>query len=143
MNSTFFYIVLLPFIIMISGLILRDKRRWEQEQEKIASMTPEEKQMYEEQKMHKEQERQLRLAEENQRKLEIEYGAINTAIICPHCQTKGKVHAKYVKLKKGLSGAKATGAILTGGLSILAVGLSRKEDNTQAHCDNCNSTWIF
>jgi hypothetical protein len=71
------------------------------------------------------------------------WGTINSELICPHCQTKGKVHAKPVKIKKGVSGAKATGAILTGGLSLLATGLSRKEDTTQEHCENCNSTWLF
>lgn len=73
----------------------------------------------------------------------ITYGTINSELICPHCQTKGEVHTQSVKLKKGVSGAKATGAILTGGLSLLATGLSRKEDTTQAHCENCNSTWFF
>lgn len=31
----------------------------------------------------------------------------------------------------------------TGGLSLLAVGLSRKENHTQARCMNCGSTWVF
>jgi hypothetical protein len=72
-----------------------------------------------------------------------DFGTINSKLICPHCQTEGFVHTKSVALKKGVSGAKATGAVLTGGLSLLATGLSRKEDNTQAHCENCNSTWFF
>jgi len=71
------------------------------------------------------------------------YGRINPAVICPHCQTKGKVHTKSVEQKKGISGGKAVGALLTGGISMLAVGLSRKERVTQAHCTNCNSTWCF
>jgi hypothetical protein len=48
-----------------------------------------------------------------------------------------------VSRKAGISGGKATGAILTGGLSLLATGLSRKERLTEAHCDNCGSTWTF
>jgi hypothetical protein len=48
-----------------------------------------------------------------------------------------------VKLKKGVSGGKAAGAIMTGGLSVLAVGLSRKEDATEAKCSNCGSVWHF
>jgi hypothetical protein len=48
-----------------------------------------------------------------------------------------------IKRKKGISGGKAVGALLTGGLSILATGLSRKEKSTQAHCDNCGATWDF
>jgi len=71
------------------------------------------------------------------------HGPRNSAMICPHCQEKGNVHTKQLTQKKGVSGAKATGAILTGGVSLLATGLSRKEQNTQAHCTNCNSTWVF
>lgn len=71
------------------------------------------------------------------------WGDHNSSMICPHCQTKGQIHTKAVTLKKGLSGAKATGALLTGGLSMLATGLSRKENCTQAHCTKCNSTWFF
>jgi hypothetical protein len=50
---------------------------------------------------------------------------------------------KRLKAKKGISGAKATGALLTGGLSILATGLSRKEWVTDAKCKNCKSRWQF
>jgi len=64
-------------------------------------------------------------------------------IVCPHCQLRGGVTTKPVKLKKGISGAKATGALLTGGLSVLATGLSRKEDTTEAKCSNCGSVWHF
>ena len=34
-------------------------------------------------------------------------------------------------------------AILTGGISMLATGLPRKEVSTEAHCNNCRSTWQF
>lgn len=71
------------------------------------------------------------------------YGTPQPAFICPHCQQKGRVLTKPIKKKAGLSGAKATGAILTGGVSLLATGLSRKDEVTEAHCLNCNSTWHF
>jgi uncharacterized paraquat-inducible protein A len=71
------------------------------------------------------------------------HGPINSAMMCPHCQTKGKVRTKKILQKKGVSGGKAAAAVLTGGVSILAVGLSRKEANTQAHCDNCRNSWLF
>lgn len=71
------------------------------------------------------------------------FGPVNPTLVCPHCQKAGRVHTKAVKQKKGVSGAKATGALLTGGLSMLATGLSRKEALTEAHCDNCGSTWHF
>jgi len=71
------------------------------------------------------------------------YGTPQPAFICPHCQEKGKVLTKTIKKKAGISGAKATGAILTGGMSLLATGLSRKDVVTEAHCTNCKSTWQF
>jgi len=33
------------------------------------------------------------------------------------------------------------GAVLTGGLSLLATGLSRKERVTEAQCGNCRVKW--
>jgi len=71
------------------------------------------------------------------------YGSLNPQMICPHCQTKGSVRTMIVKAKKGVSGGKATAAVLTAGLSILATGLSRKERLTEARCSNCNSVWHF
>jgi hypothetical protein len=71
------------------------------------------------------------------------YGPVNPAIVCPQCQTRGRVRTTPVKRKIGISGGKATAALLTAGASILATGLSRKEHATQAHCDNCQSTWDF
>ena len=71
------------------------------------------------------------------------YGDIFPEVICPHCQTKGNVHVTEVTNKKGISGGKATAALLTGGVSLLATGLSRKESGSQAHCDNCKMTWTF
>jgi hypothetical protein len=73
--------------------------------------------------------------------------AIHTAgdskIVCPQCRTAGHVTTRKVKAKKGISGGKATGAVLTAGLSILATGLSRKELVTRAACANCGSQWTF
>jgi hypothetical protein len=64
-------------------------------------------------------------------------------IVCPHCQLRGKVSTKEVQVKRGVSGGKATGAVLTGGLSLLATGLSRKQKATEAKCDNCRVTWMM
>jgi len=68
---------------------------------------------------------------------------MDAKVICPQCQKSGHVSTEYVTLKKGVSGAKATGAILTGGVSLVATGLSRKEGATKATCANCGSTWYF
>ncbi|MBB3210688.1 putative Zn finger protein [Rhodopirellula rubra] len=69
------------------------------------------------------------------------YGFKNRRIVCPHCQTTGEVRTKTVLKKRGISGGKATGAILTGGLSLLATGLSRKMKVTEARCGNCGIKW--
>lgn len=62
-------------------------------------------------------------------------------VVCPHCQHRGKVETRSTDRKRGISGSKATGALLTGGISLLATGLSRHEWVTQAYCDNCQITW--
>ena len=68
---------------------------------------------------------------------------LNEHIVCPHCNKRGCVLTRSVTEKKGISGAKATGALLTGGLSVLLTGLSRKESRTEATCRHCNSSWQF
>ena len=88
-------------------------------------------------------ERKKREDDIEDKKILEKWGTISPMYICPHCQTKGSVRTIPVKRKKGVSGAKATGALLTLGFSMLATGLSRKETMTQAHCENCNSTWDF
>jgi hypothetical protein len=79
----------------------------------------------------------------NAGKLGIFRGAPNAEIVCPHCGVRGRVHTRPVNRKKGISGGKAVGAILTSGLSMLATGLSRKERETEAWCGNCKSVWTL
>jgi hypothetical protein len=67
----------------------------------------------------------------------------NPQMVCPHCQTQGSVRTKPVTRKTGISGGKATAALLTGGASVLLTGLSNKENATQAHCDRCGCSWLF
>ena len=67
----------------------------------------------------------------------------NPELICPHCNVKGKISTRLVRQKKGISGGKAVGAIFTCGVSMIATGLSRKEQMTRAHCGNCNSVWYY
>lgn len=75
--------------------------------------------------------------------LQQKWGEISPMMVCPHCNEKGKIRTKTIKRKKGISGGKATAAVFTAGLSMLATGLSRKEKWTQAHCCNCDNTWDF
>lgn len=62
-------------------------------------------------------------------------------IVCPYCQTQGSVSVQNVRRKVGISGGKATGAVFTGGLSVLATGLSRKESGQRLACRNCGVQW--
>lgn len=73
----------------------------------------------------------------------VKFGPLNPAMVCPHCQTTGRVHSKQVVNKAGISGGKAAGAVLTGGASLLVTGISRTAYVTQAHCEACNNTWSF
>jgi hypothetical protein len=100
-----------------------------QQQKKLSAMSPEERAAY--------------AARQRQASASLQWGPSNANMICPHCQKSGHVHTKGIEVKKGISGGKATAAVLTGGVSLLATGLSRKEAATQAHCDNCGSTWQF
>lgn len=102
-------------------------------QTETANMSPAEKERYYENK-EKEKQRAAKIAA---------FGHTSPEMICPHCQTKGQVRTTKITQKKGISGGKATGAVLTGGLSLLATGLSREEVATQAHCDKCGNTWHF
>lgn len=70
-------------------------------------------------------------------------GPVNEHMVCPHCQTRGSVRCKKSHVAQGISGGKATAALVTGGVSVLATGLSRVEERTQAKCDICNSRWSF
>ena len=68
---------------------------------------------------------------------------LNPQLKCPHCQVQGKVNPHSVKVKQGISGGKATGALLTGGLSLFATGLSRKRRAIEARCNSCGVTWTI
>ena len=99
------------------------------ERNKIAAMPPEERAAY--------------LASKHDARENMLHGPLNPAMICPHCQTRGHVRTKTVDRKKGISGGKATAAVVTGGVSMLATGLSRKEHLTRARCGNCLNAWDF
>lgn len=65
----------------------------------------------------------------------------NPHIVCQHCHVQGQVFPTLVRRKQGISGGKATGAVLTGGVSLVATGLSRKQTFTNMRCGNCGTTW--
>jgi hypothetical protein len=73
-----------------------------------------------------------------------EHGHVNPALICPHCQQRGAVRTRQVDHKTGgISGGKAIAAFLTGGISLIATGLSTSERRTESWCGSCRSTWRF
>lgn len=65
----------------------------------------------------------------------------NPSIECPFCHVVGRVRIWQRQVKRGISGGKATGAILTGGLSLPLTGLSRKQWVRRAKCTNCRMAW--
>ncbi len=134
----FIFGLIFMFLLEILKEKIATNREKEKEKNKLATMSDEEKQIYFEQKEAALQ----KIIEEDKKKYTI-HGIINPSMICPHCQIMGKISTRSVEQKKGVSGGKATAAVLTLGVSLLAVGLSRKEGATQAHCDNCNNTWFF
>ena len=62
-------------------------------------------------------------------------------IRCPHCGEVGHVTKTLVQRKQGVSGGKATGALLTGGVSMVFTGLSRKQQMSHLRCGNCLMEW--
>jgi hypothetical protein len=68
-------------------------------------------------------------------------GDLVPELVCPHCQTKGKVYRDLTIEKSGIDGTKAAGAILTGGASLWFIGLSEKFQAAKLTCKNCGSEW--
>jgi hypothetical protein len=68
-------------------------------------------------------------------------GGSKEALVCPHCQSRGTVTTKTKKVGKGVSGGKATAAILTVGVSLIGPGLSRNVKVTQLTCSKCHMSW--
>jgi len=134
------YIVPLALVAIVAIIVAVIIRSAEVRRKKLEAMSPEERTAF----LAREQsERAAKEREAQSRRDAITYGPINAAMVCPHCNTRGNIRTKGIVNKKGVSGGKATAAVLTGGVSLLAVGLSRKEKGTQAYCGNCRNTWVF
>ena len=99
------------------------------ERKKLAAMSPAERERY--------------LAEQQERQLTYQWGPLSPTLVCPHCQTKGKVRTKGIVQEKEIIGGDVASPGLFGRLPLLSFGLSRKVDATQAYCGNCNNTWVF
>ena len=62
-------------------------------------------------------------------------------IRCAYCGETGCVSKTFVRRKQGISGGKATGALFTGGASMVFTGLSRKQQMSHMFCRNCHMEW--
>jgi hypothetical protein len=144
--------VLILFVVFIFLLLfIRSSIAAGRERRRVAAMTPTEREVYRQKREERMNEMRAQLQKSRQESAErwretkavLVWGEPNPAMICPHCQTQGSVRTQAEARKAGVSGGKATAALLTGGTSLLLTGLSRKQQVTQAHCDNCNCTWAF
>lgn len=114
------------------------------EKEKRAAMTPRELQVYVE--SEKTKSTLGRRAKAHARRLHSEtcnHGLVNFAMICPHCSYRGLTRTREVTEKTGIMSGKATAAILSGGATLLVVGLSRMQQSTEAWCGSCRNGWVF
>jgi hypothetical protein len=148
-------LVLLGLLVLLGFLFkLLAQLAEKLEKRTVARMAPEERAMYlarkQERAAAKQQAQATLLVKRQQdreakerRREEWAYGPVNPSLVCPHCQTRGKVRTKQIESKAGISGGKATAAVLTGGVSLLATGLSRKQQLTAARCGECGSAWQF
>lgn len=71
------------------------------------------------------------------------YKGANPHIVCPHCQTQGSVKTWKADQKTGIDGEKAGAAVITGGLSVFATGLSGSRGVTRAKCLKCGVKWDY
>lgn len=62
-------------------------------------------------------------------------------IKCPYCHERGKVAIRLASRKKGISGGKAAGGVMTGGTSLFLTGLSRNQGVRELTCGNCGMKW--
>jgi hypothetical protein len=135
------FAVLGVLVVMVFALAIKGSRDLARiEKEKRAAMSPQELQLYIE---NEKAVADIGRRAKEERSDPFNYGPLNPMMVCPHCNTKGQIRTKGVVNKKGVSGGKATAALLTGGVSLLATGLSRKEAATQARCGTCRNQWSY
>jgi hypothetical protein len=72
---------------------------------------------------------------------EVQYGVLNPKLQCKYCNGTESVRYKRFTRKAGFSAGKATAAVLTGGYSLLATGLSKQEGVGKFYCENCKMSW--
>jgi hypothetical protein len=134
------WLILFIFIGIIFIVAHHKNKQQKAEQVYITSLAPFQRDAY----LTRKTEEKAALARRKQDSSDAwHYGTLNSQMICQHCGFRGRVRTQRIRRKQGISGGKATAALLTGGVSLLATGLSRKVANTQAHCGNCRNVWHF
>jgi hypothetical protein len=134
-------ILFVAFVIFLLLIAAKGNAKMAREEAaKVNAMTHQDREDYLEKKRASSE---LERKRQQDSRLQWACGSVNAAMICPHCSTRGQIGTRIVENKRGVSGGKATAAILSGGISLLATGLARKEKATQARCGNCSSLWSF
>lgn len=126
-HSEIFVICLISAAIIFSISILLENRKAKKQQEMLDGFTPQEMENYEKQRKEEAEKIELKIFRDA-------YGEINSHLICPHCQTKGVVHAKQV-VRHVTSIGKVGGVLKTDTKSTIVNSV------TQHHCIQCNTTW--
>lgn len=65
----------------------------------------------------------------------------DSQLVCPHCQTKGKIKTQRVKRAKRKTATRMLFGAATFGGSLAATGVSKKATVTACHCRNCGMQW--
>lgn len=76
------------------------------------------------------EEREAYYVSEQKARVDAVWGAVNEALVCPHCQVKGRVHS--------MAATRTSTAVSN---TIARVSASTTTSVTQRHCENCNTTW--
>ena len=121
------FVLFIALAIAIAILIARDKNKARDHQAFLDRLTPEGLAKYEEGVKEAEIIKEALL-------FKAVYGDINPHLICPHCQTKGAVHAI-----KGVQDVVSTGQI--GGILKTNTKSTVVNHYTQHHCAQCKTTW--
>jgi hypothetical protein len=105
--------VIFWFVILGVGIAwaLYSAHKRKLDKEMLAQLPPEERTQILAERARKENEkrealeRQLASSKEAQKRAQAaaQYGPVNAAMVCPHCQTKGRVRTKGITQKKALA----------------------------------------
>ena len=129
--SLFFSWLVISAFLFVACMVAADYAEKYFEKRKLAPMEPAERERYLENKAKDEERKSKEL---NERLHAHQYGTINRALLCPHCQSKGFVRmTQTVRVTKNRVNSVAGKAI--------GLGTNSESQVTQLHCDKCSMTW--